>query len=448
MKFDPSWLPTQAQLIADADEWSEIPDGRGNITMAAFAGTMRKQGMAYPEMLKMLLLFNKVTMKSDPMPGEMVEQIARSVARYAPDPDIEIELDDDEERPEYDPMAAFLSTHSMPEPEPMQWLWHPYLPEGRLTMIEGEEGIGKGMFAVWLALRVAAGAPFEKGGARREPRPVLWFSSEDDPQEDIFPRMLAAGYNREKHQPVRFQNLRHSDWHFPNDRDKLMRVIERVEPGLIIFDPGRSYLAAPKGAEVSFNSEAALRPGMQSLLHLSHDTHTTLLFVHHRNKKSEGSSREKSTGSGVFRQVARHVLVFAQRDTKRAFAVDKANHAEKAHTVRSWNVEPVEGTDTAKFTLGERMRDYVTIDEWDEVMKRFAAEPELEIDTSPADLCLEYATLDAGTIAPTAAQIAKDVSVAKEEAQRLRAELVREKIIDANGRWQGCAGGSAEGETK
>lgn len=94
--FDPSWLPTQAEVLRDAEEWSEMPEGRGNNTMAAIAGTLRRQGMDYPTMLRVLLYVNKLTMTRDPMPPEMVNQIALSVSRYDPDPDVDLEVDEAE----------------------------------------------------------------------------------------------------------------------------------------------------------------------------------------------------------------------------------------------------------------------------------------------------------------------------------------------------------------
>lgn len=94
--FNTAWLPTQRNLIDDMEDWDEIPDGRGNNTMAAFAGAFRRQGMSYETMLRCLLVINKITMKRDPMDIEAVDLIARSVSRYQPEPDIDLEVDESE----------------------------------------------------------------------------------------------------------------------------------------------------------------------------------------------------------------------------------------------------------------------------------------------------------------------------------------------------------------
>lgn len=90
--FPGGMLPTKRNDFSEDEEWSEMPEGRGNNTMTAIAGAMRRQGMDRATILKVLLVINKLTMTHDPMPSEDVAQIAASVCRYKPDPDIDLEL--------------------------------------------------------------------------------------------------------------------------------------------------------------------------------------------------------------------------------------------------------------------------------------------------------------------------------------------------------------------
>jgi hypothetical protein len=96
--FDPRWLPDNfgVQVTHDDEAWSEMPDGRGNNTMAAFAGAFRKQGMDVVTIVKCLSAINRITMTRDPMTQAEVIEIAKSVGRYAARPDIDIELDEDD----------------------------------------------------------------------------------------------------------------------------------------------------------------------------------------------------------------------------------------------------------------------------------------------------------------------------------------------------------------
>lgn len=99
-EFDPAWAVDFVLRKADAGNtgatWDEMPDGVGNNTMTALAGTMRKQGMSLVTIVRCLAAINRITMTREPMPKEMVIEIARSVSRYEVDPFIDkIEFIDD-----------------------------------------------------------------------------------------------------------------------------------------------------------------------------------------------------------------------------------------------------------------------------------------------------------------------------------------------------------------
>jgi hypothetical protein len=95
--FEPRWLPenysAQQYDRSDDESWDEMPHGRGNNTMTAFAGAFRKQGMSPVTMAKCLGAINKITMTESPMPREEIAQIVMSVARYDARPDIDIEVE-------------------------------------------------------------------------------------------------------------------------------------------------------------------------------------------------------------------------------------------------------------------------------------------------------------------------------------------------------------------
>ena len=84
--FNSTWLPPEAFARSDHSEeaWDEMPDGRGNITLAAVGGVLRRHGASYEVILRTLAFVNKLTMTSDPMSIEQVDMVARSVSRYSP----------------------------------------------------------------------------------------------------------------------------------------------------------------------------------------------------------------------------------------------------------------------------------------------------------------------------------------------------------------------------
>ena len=94
--------------------------------------------------------------------------------------------------------SAVLRCAASVEPKKVEWLWKPYIPLGKLTVVQGHPGVGKSFLALNLTAIVSSGFSFpdpETGIPNREvrqtPRSVLYASVEDAP-EDIFDRIADA----------------------------------------------------------------------------------------------------------------------------------------------------------------------------------------------------------------------------------------------------------------
>lgn len=335
--FRPEWLPQTASATGSAEmlDWDTIPEGFRNDTLTAFAGAFRRQGMS-PEMIYKALLGLNEGLCEPTLPASEIETIVRSAARYSPQPDwsIDVELETDD---------LLLWMKDMTLPPPPSWLWRPYIPEGRLVLLDGSEGIGKGLFCAWLAKRVAAD------------NTVLWMSTEDDPEEDIQRRLLAAGYDRDEDHAIGFFVI---DPRFPAHIDMLESAILEHQAQLVIMDPGRSFLAGPDGMKgMSYNDEAFIRPGLEALNKLAKRTDCTIIFVHHWNKNTATTVQYRSGGSGSFAQVVRHRLTLAWHGPTEggagAFEVSKSNIGPRGH-VHGYEIRPsADEFATAVFVLTE-----------------------------------------------------------------------------------------------
>lgn len=440
--FDPSWLPERRTAAdGDVEEWSTIPEGRRNSTLTAIGGSLRKQGMAMPEIGTVLSAINK-QYAEPPLDHSEVEVIVNSVCRYTPDPDITFELDEDTEGVEdndfTDLDARYVSAKVLPPAPPYKWLWKTYLPDARLVLLDGYEGIGKGLFCTWAAVNIASGEGFDEA---MTPANVLWYSAEDDPQEDILRRLNAAGYDPKNHEHIIFLNPRHahSDITFPADIDHLRACIERWKPRLVIMDPGRSFLSAPAGNEENspFNSDAAMRPGLQKLNFLASETGTCILFVHHKSKNGTTS------GSLAFRQVVRHILTMAREGVEHALSVDKSNMGVASGTVRSYFIESDAETDQAWFRPGGRMPEYTDMKEWIDTQQKLTANAStttFTIGYSWQDAALEYASLSKDAMAPTRDQLVKDLGIPEHEASQVLLGWINNGVIKDH-RWLGLPPG-------
>ena len=75
--------------------------------------------------------------------------------------------------------------------EPVRWLWYPYIPLGKLTILHGDPGEGKTTLVLWIAAACSRGQALP-GGEIGEPLTVLYQTAEDGFGDTIKPRLLES----------------------------------------------------------------------------------------------------------------------------------------------------------------------------------------------------------------------------------------------------------------
>lgn len=73
----------------------------------------------------------------------------------------------------------------------VDWLWYPYIPFGKVTIIQGDPGCGKTMLILYLASLLSAGLPLpnDNPNLKREPCNIIYQTSEDGYDDTIKPRL-------------------------------------------------------------------------------------------------------------------------------------------------------------------------------------------------------------------------------------------------------------------
>lgn len=81
------------------------------------------------------------------------------------------------------------------EARKVDWLWYPYIPYGKVSIVQGDPGEGKTTFILRLAALLTKGEPLpgEEGQNLREPINVIYQNAEDGLEDTIKPRLLEAG---------------------------------------------------------------------------------------------------------------------------------------------------------------------------------------------------------------------------------------------------------------
>ena len=73
--------------------------------------------------------------------------------------------------------------------EEVNWLWYPYIPYGKITILQGDPGCGKTMVALSLAAMLSTGAALPFSPQANEPITILYQTSEDGIADTIKPRL-------------------------------------------------------------------------------------------------------------------------------------------------------------------------------------------------------------------------------------------------------------------
>ena len=80
-------------------------------------------------------------------------------------------------------------------PKEVRWLWYPYIPFGKVTLLQGDPGDGKSKLMLSLAALLSKGAPlpFADEDESGEPMTVIYQTTEDDADDTVVPRFNSAG---------------------------------------------------------------------------------------------------------------------------------------------------------------------------------------------------------------------------------------------------------------
>jgi hypothetical protein len=167
-----------------------IADGRRNATLSSMAGAMRRQGMTEPELLVALRAVNAERVMP-PLPDAELVTIARSVARYTPEPDVAApvlrihsnghaepvqEPPQPETPPRWTPKPLSALTDRM---EALEWLWYGFLAPGNITLFTGLWKAGKTTLLSYL-LKALDGSSDKFAGFAVRPTRVLVVSEEHE----------------------------------------------------------------------------------------------------------------------------------------------------------------------------------------------------------------------------------------------------------------------------
>jgi putative DNA primase/helicase len=194
--------------------------------------------------------------------------------------------------------------------KPVEWLWRDWLALGKVHILAGAPGQGKTTLAVGaMAATVTLGGRWPDD-SRCEPGNVVIWSGEDDPNDTLLPRLLAAGGNRSRVYFVEGTDSAHGPQPFDPARDmrQLLAAIDKIGGArLVIVDPVVSAVTGDS------HKNTEVRRALQPLVDAAASGRFAVLGITHFSKGGQGSDpTQRVIGSVAFSAVARVVLVAAK----------------------------------------------------------------------------------------------------------------------------------------
>jgi len=185
----------------------------------------------------------------------------------------------------------------------IEWLWYPYIPYGKLTIIQGDPGEGKTTFVLNLAARLSRGIGFNKGDDMRQPINIIYQTAEDGLADTIKPRLEEAEADC-----TRILVIDDSEKSLTMDDCRLERAIEQTKAKVLILDPIQAYL----GDGVDMNRANETRDMTKKLGAIAEKTGCAVILIGHMNKSGGSKAAYRGIGSIDFFAVARSVLLVAR----------------------------------------------------------------------------------------------------------------------------------------
>ncbi len=227
--------------------------------------------------------------------------------------------------PEKEELVPMLCYEDI-EQTSVEWLWFPYLPFGKLTIIQGNPGEGKTYFAMMLTAACTNRKTFPNM-EEIEPFNVIYQTAEDGMGDTIKPRLVEAGADLS-----RVMVIDDTEEALTLSDDRIEKAIRQNQVRLLIIDPVQAFI----GADVDMNRANEVRPIFRKLGMIAEKTGCAIVLIGHLNKSSGTQSTYRGLGSIDIMAAVRSLLFIGKvkKDpTTRVLIHEKSSLAPPGETM-------------------------------------------------------------------------------------------------------------------
>ena len=211
-------------------------------------------------------------------------------------------------------------------PEKVEWLWYPYIPFGKITLLQGNPGEGKTYFALELAAACTNRKQLPDTEIM-EPFNIIYQTAEDGLGDTVHPRLSEAGADLE-----RVLVISDADEPLSLSDERIGKAIRQYGARLLVIDPVQAFL----GSAVDMNRANEVRPILRRLGKTAQETGCAVILIGHLNKSAGIQSTYRGLGSIDITAAARSVLLIGRvkKDPNiRVICHDKSSLAPEGRSI-------------------------------------------------------------------------------------------------------------------
>jgi hypothetical protein len=192
------------------------------------------------------------------------------------------------------------------KPSAIDWLWQNWIAIGKVHVLAGEGGRGKSTILCNTTAITTTGTKWPDGAQASKPGSVIILAAEDDVEDTLAPRFMAAGADLSRVFVIRsvFDENRRRCFSLQADLERLeAEILKHDNVKLVIIDPISSYLG-----KVDSHKNADVRSVLEPLGEMAARLRVAIICNNHFSKGG-GSANSRVIGSVAFVNQARAAFI-------------------------------------------------------------------------------------------------------------------------------------------